>query len=233
MNDNTLVAICGYSGDAHLIRKFMPFHEQHECPIVVLSPMDAPVTKLRKHICRQAGLRAYIGQASLTRQIEYFKILLEYPHDFYLINDSDSFCASAQIPQEWRRGGVWVNRVTDPRTHESKYPRYAFQPPYHCTREHLQNFIDVAHLCPAHPITPYVDHFMVQLIYEAGLDHVAFTELEHPAPAGVLPFVGADPWKQLEYRIKYHGAVAMHPIKNLSQSALIKRARRFYELTHT
>lgn len=233
MNKNTLIAVCGYAGDAALIRKFLPFHEQHECPVIIMSPTDSPILKMRNHICRHAGKRAYIGQDSLTRQIDYMKILLnDYPHEHFLLNDSDSFCASAELPRQWYDdcdGVLWENQVEDPRTHESKYPKWAFQPGYFLNRATMERMVAVAGLCPAHPITPYVDHFMVQLTYEAGLRHRPFTDAEHGSRE---VFCGDDPWKQLEHRIKYCGAVAMHPIKNLAQATMIKRARRFYELHH-
>jgi len=232
MNDNTLVAVCGYAGDAKRIKNFIRFQEQHTCPIVVLSPADSPIKEMRNHICRSAGKRAYIGQESLDRQIEYFKILLEYPFEYYLLNDSDSFVISGQLPEAWYveadKWVVWVNRVEDPRPHASPYPKWAFQPPYFLSRNSMKKLISVAHKCPAHPITPYVDHFMVQLICEAGIHHRPFTDAEHPPY--VEAFSGVDPWKTLEYRIKYCGTVAMHPIKTLDQAVMCARARRFYEL---
>jgi len=233
MNSDTLVVICGYEGDAKRVRNFLPFQEHHECPIVILSPTDSPILKMRNHICRQAGLRAYIGQASLDRQIAYFRLLIEsYPFEYYLLNDSDSFIVSAQLPQIWydnAKNTVWLNRIQDPRTHESPYPKWAFQPPYFMARESMERLIAVADRCPAHPITPYVDHFMVQLTYESGLGHRPFTDGEH-APRTNKSFVSDDPWKILEYRIKYCGTVAMHPIKTSSQATLCARARRFYEV---
>lgn len=231
MNENTLVAVCGYAGDAKRVKNFIRFQEQHRCPIIVLSPVNSKIEKMRNHICRHAGVRAYIGQASLDRQIDYFKIVLEYPFNYFLMNDSDSFVLSDKLPDMWYseadKGVVWVNRVTDPRPHESKYPKWAFMPPYFLSRESMKKMIAVQHKCPAHPITPYVDHFMMQLVFEAGLPHRPFTDAEHGSD---VVFAMADPWKTLEHRIKYFGTVAMHPIKTLSQATMCARARRFYEL---
>lgn len=232
MNENTLVAVCGYKGDEFRIRNFLRFYEHHKCPVIILSPEDSKIEKMGHHICRHAGKRAYIGQDSLDRQIEYFKILREYDFEYFLINDSDSFVVSSEIPKAWyepaREGFVWVNRVEDPRTHPSPYPKFAFQPPYFIHTEVMEDLICVSSRCPAHPITPYVDHFMVQLIYEAGMGHKPFTEAEH-VPLSRAIFNGTDPWKTLEYRIKYCGTVAMHPIKTPLQAKICERARHFYE----
>lgn len=232
MNEDTLVAVNGYAGDERRVRNFIRFQEHHGCPVVVLSPEDSRIGKMRNHICRSAGKRAYIGQESLDRQISYFKILLGYPFNYFLLNDSDSFVVSAEIPKQWYADSartVWVNRVVDPRPHESPYPKWAFQPPYFLTRSSMQWLVDVAHKCPAHLVTPYIDHFMMQLIYEAGLDHRPFTDAES-APRTAEAFQGSDPWKILEYRIRYCGTVAMHPIKTLAQATMCARARKFYEI---
>lgn len=226
----TCVAVCCYQGDAELVKRAMPIHKAHGCDVVCLSPTDSPVT-IPGAQCQFAGERAYIGEKSWIRQREQLKILMTYPHEFFLINDSDSFCVSAKIPERLyveSEGTSWSNEVVEPRPHASPYPKIAAQPPYFLTRKSLQKIIDAYPKAPMHPITPYIDFAMLAWACEAGLKHRSFAELEHPSRC-VIPFSGNDSWAQLEYRIRYCGAVAMHPIKSQEQFDLCVRARRFYE----
>src|SRR6185503_2968878 len=139
MNENILVAVFGYghsqvspdtwdykqSGDEGRIRMLLPYYEHHECPVVIMSPSDAPIKAMGPHICRQAGKRAYTGQTSLDRQRDHLRILLEYPFKHYLLNDSDSCCFEPEIPHylyDDCDNVFWSNEVPEPRPHESPYP---------------------------------------------------------------------------------------------------------------
>ena len=44
MNDNTLVAVSAYAGDLNQVQNNMPLYRHHQCPVVILSPSDAPIT---------------------------------------------------------------------------------------------------------------------------------------------------------------------------------------------
>lgn len=228
MNKSTLVAVCCYDGDKQRVIEQMPCHTRPGFPVVVLSPLDSPVS-IPPHIARHAGRRAYIGGASLLRQLEYFRILLEYPHEFFLINDSDSFMLSRSVPERlYEDRFLWSNEVVEPRPHASPYPKLAFQPPYFLHRSLLTQMLLIGPNIPTHPITPYVDWFMNALSFEAGISHRPFTALEHE-PRTTEKFSGTDPWKQLEYRIKFMGANFVHPIKTPEQVKLCRNARNFYE----
>src|SRR5712672_3244855 len=98
MNPRTLVSVHCYAGDQHQVKDFLPWYIHHECPVIIMSPEDSPVT-ISPHICHHAGRRAYIGQESLDRQRKHLEILLDYPYDFFLLNDSDSFCVSSELPK--------------------------------------------------------------------------------------------------------------------------------------
>jgi len=193
MNESTLIAVFGYgpskhgsdtwdyknSGDVERIRMLLPFYEHHECPVVIMSPSDAPIRELGPHICRQAGKRAYTGQESLDRQRDHLRILLEYPFDWYLLNDSDSCCITPEIPPKFYRYGsntFWSNEVNETRPHESPYPKIALHPPYFVHRQTLGQMLSVADRITAHPITPFIDHYMLQLVCESGVIHRSFLD---------------------------------------------------------
>jgi hypothetical protein len=234
MNEDTLIAVCCYQGDAALVSRAMQTHLDHECPVVVLSPSDSPVIMpgAESHF---AGKRAYIGAESWTRQHEHLKILLSYPHKYFLINDADSFCVSAKIPERLYQESedtLWSNEVTEPRPHASPYPKIAAQPPYFLTRESIHKMLNASPRVPVHLVTPYLDYAMLAWACEAGLKHRAFTELEHPcnyvfSPSVSNPEIAA--WQQLDYRIRYRGTCFCHPIKTAEQLALCREARAFYE----
>lgn len=190
INEGTLVAVCGYGpqappkedwahdlkGDAFEIESLLPFYEHHQRPIVILSPADAPILSMGRHHCRHAGRRGYIGQITLDRQREYLKILLSYPEDleWFLLHDSDSVCLYPRIRRRLYedRLTVWSNEVFETRPHKSPLPKVAMQPPYFFSRDALAKMLDVADGIVAHPITPYVDHYMLQLVCAAGLNHL-------------------------------------------------------------
>lgn len=193
VNENTLIAVFGYGpsrnpdeawfvsrkGDVDRIKMLMPYYEHHKCPIVFMSPSDAPITSMGGHICRSAGKRAYIGQTSLDRQRDHLRILLEYPQEYFLLNDSDSCCFTPEIPRyvyDNCDGIFWSNEITESRPHESPYPKIAMQPPYFLNRKSLATMLAVADRIVAHPITPFIDHYMLQLVCESGLKHESFLD---------------------------------------------------------
>lgn len=181
MNDNTLITVHGYAGDADRVLRHMPLYLHHERPVLVLSPEDAPITKfaISGNIGYHAvGKRAYIGQLSLDRQHEHLKVLEQEPFDWFLANDSDSFCVAPRIPEHlyMLNGVFWSNEVTDPRLHPSPLPKLALQPPYFFHKVVLQRFLEVAPKIVMHPITQYIDHYMLQLVCAAEVRHADFAK---------------------------------------------------------
>lgn len=209
MNEHTLVTVHGYAGDQHQIEALMPWYVHHECPVIIMSPDDSRVT-IAPHICRYAGQRAYIGRESLDRQVLHMKMALQYDFDFYLMNDSDSFCVSPELPRYLYDEShfFWSNECGDPRTHPTLLPRIAMQPPYFVSRKNLEKMVEVAPRVEMHPITPYIDHFMLQLVYAAGLEHRPFTTKEKSTAS-----TETDPWEQLYIRTRHGGCLFHHPIK--------------------
>lgn len=186
MNPSTLVSVHCYKGDEERVKGFLPYYLHHKCPVAIMSPEDSRVEFGSKLFISgeteigffHAGKRAYIGQESLDRQIEHLKILLALDNprsDFFLLNDSDSLCLTPEIPPYvYTEPVLWSNEVIDPRTHPTNLPRLALQPPYFCSRNVLTWLVNAAPKVTMHPITPYVDHFMLQLCHAAGVTHKPF-----------------------------------------------------------
>lgn len=218
-------------GDAPLAAALLPCHERLQASIVILSPVDAPVRWMGSHICRHAGKRAYIGQDSLDRQIECLKILLEYPFEYYLMNDADSCCLAAELPKVLYEGAaetLWSNLLVEPRLHKSPYLKLAAQLPYFLTRESLKRLLEVAPRVRAHPITPFIDWFMVALACEAGLKLRSFAELENPP----LDLADANTSYATRYGRIRNGAIMIHPIKTVKARDDCIEARKLYEAVH-
>ena len=243
--DDTLVVVHCYAGDAHLVQAFLPQYLHHGCKVLVLSPEDAPVSIQHPGVeCRQAGRRGYFGQVSLDRQREHLKLLLEYPHRYFLLNDADSMCLSAEIPAYLygTSATVWSNEVREPRPHQSPYPKIALHPPYFMDREALERLVAVPYV-EAHPITPYIDWLMVVLVCEAGLEHRSFPDGKS-MPAwrhGPIPetqelghdYVHVQEAKGVDgaHRMRLHvrqGAVMVHSIKHPPVRDLLVRDRANY-----
>lgn len=220
MNPDTLVSVHCYQGDADRVRHALSkgLYHHHECHVVVMSPRDSRV-KIEGVECQYGGGVGYIGAVSLSRQVEHMKILLSHPHQWFLMNDSDSFCLSPELPKELYQhpNTIWSNEVVEPRPHASPYPKLAFQPPYFIHRDALWRMVEVSGKVGCHEITPYIDWQMNALSSEAGLAHAPFTELERPTLEACHE---TDPWKILEFRIKNMGAIMMHPIKTPEQFSI-------------
>lgn len=192
MNENTLISVHGYTGDVDRVTRHMPLYLHHERPVLILSPEDAPIlrTGVPGNIGYHAvGKRAYIGQFSLDRQHEHLKVLEREPFDWFLANDSDSFCIPPRIPLYlYERPDIfWSNEVPEPRPHASPLPKLALQPPYFFHKSSLSKMLEFAPGIVMHPITQYIDHYMLQLTHAAGVRHETFrhgkndcTVMAHP-----------------------------------------------------
>jgi hypothetical protein len=196
MNDRTLVVGCGYAGDAHQIEILLPYWTHHQCPVVVMSPIDSPIESMKGHICRQEGLRAYTGQKSLDRQWMQMRAMLEFndrdgnPFQWFLLNDSDSLVLTPKLPDYLYedKDAVWSNEVNDfrkpgeswqgqppwPKDYHAGMPLIAMQPPYFLSRSAMERMVNVASSIKMCPICPFIDWYIVQLTVAAGLKHKPF-----------------------------------------------------------
>ncbi len=187
MNPSTCVGVCCYEGDAFQVREMIDLYRHHECPVVCLSPEDSQVL-ISGCLSHHAGKRAIIGQDSIDRQAAHLKILLDYSESFFLINDSDSFCLSSQIPVYLYEDPhcLWSNLIVDTMAYRNGlcdgpsgeprkqyypdgFPKLAFQPPYFFSRLILEKLVAATLSVSMNPHLPYIDHYMVQLAVEAGV----------------------------------------------------------------
>lgn len=239
MNENTLVSVHGYAGDSNQVRFMLPYYLHHKCPVVIMSPVDSPITKAligtRSGITLvESGNRAYIGQLSLDRQIEHMKELLKFPQHFFLMNDADSVCLSPQLPDYLYHEPdvLWSNIVSDAmhdskRAADYKYPHLAFQPPYFCSRGVLEKLLTVADNIKADPNTPFIDWCMMAWAVEAGVPYKSFA-YGHGVSC---PSTTVETRYAMEGAVN-NGAIFVHSIKQLEALKQIAYARIRYKKKH-
>lgn len=217
MNPNTRVAVCGYAGDAHQVTSALRMYTHHECPVTILSPEDAKI-EIPGVDCRFGGQKQYIGQLSLDRQREHLRILMSYPEEFFLINDSDSMCLSPKIPDYLyaEPDFLWSNLIEDhmPFRQEGYYPegfpKLAFQPPYFLSRKGIAALLACVEdeNIPANPMLAFIDHYMVQLAVKANFPWRNFTD-------GISCPISSDVNSQrLTWeKVRRSGVVMIHSVK--------------------
>lgn len=223
LNSDTCVVVCGYAGDAHQIEQAMPWYVHHECPVVVMSPTDAPITTSYQTgvVFRSAGKKGWIGRHTLERQRDYFRMMLEYPFGHFLMHDADSVCLAPKLPKYLYESPdtFWSNEVTDTNPGPSHLPKLAFQPPYFTSRKVIEKLV-VAKEAESYygdygpmpeqklPIpTNCIDHFLLQLVYGAGVPHISFphgASFETNSEHGIQTMRGL---------VREHGRIFLHSVK--------------------
>jgi hypothetical protein len=173
MNPDTLVAVSCYSGDQQRVANALDLYLHHECPVVTLSPDDAPAKILHPRVENwHGGKNSYDGQKCLDKYDEYLGLMLKSPYKHFLFHDSDSLCLTPELPRCFYEEPdvFWSFNHPEGRPHESPYPKIAFQPPMFFSRAVIERLWSVDRTkVPCHPITPYPDWFFVALACEAGV----------------------------------------------------------------
>lgn len=212
LNPHTLVSCHGYFGDSAQIRGMLRYQEHHQCPLIIVSPVDSRIERLGPHICRFAGKRQYTGVLSLERQFAQLRVLLEYPFEFFLANDSDSLCISPKIPEYLYKDPVnlWSNEVSDlmhQRKPGYKWPRLAFQPPYFFSREILERMVKTEGTFEYDMQTPFIDWLMMAICVAGDIPHKNFRD-------GVsCPTSDNHSRQHMVNNIVKRGAVMLHSVK--------------------
>lgn len=223
MNDRTLVAVSAYAGDLGQIETNLPSYLHHGRPVVVLSPVNAPIERVSHAsvFCKQAGLGGWIGLHTLERQRLFLELMLrKFGDSWFLLHDADSLCLTARIPAYLylEQDTFWSNEVLDTNPGESRLPKLAFQPPYFFSRFVLEQMIafakrpavsysDPATFGQLPAPTVCIDHWMLQVIYAAGLKHRNFlngASFETTSPEGLNEMVNL---------VQEHGTVLIHQVK--------------------
>jgi hypothetical protein len=219
MNEQTLVSCHGYSGDAPQVRILMQYLRHHQCPVVVVSPENAPLNARNVPgmglAYRTGGVKAYIGQQSLDRQIEHMRLLLKFPQNWFLMNDSDSVCLSPELPRYLYDEDVfWSNVVSDEMHDRSgtpgyKWPRLAFQPPYFCSRKILEQLVAIGPKYKADPQTPFIDHCLMMWSIAGNIPYKNF-----PNGCSCPTRDYEQGMKHMSDMVRFHGSIMLHSIKN-------------------
>lgn len=243
MNSNTRVGICCYTGDQQQVIDALGLYLHHECPVVILSPEDAPVTISHPRVeNRFGGKRAYIGQDSIDRQRDHLRIMLSYTEEFFLLNDSDSVCLSPKIPEYlYSEDVLWSNLVADENPgretghYPEGFPHIAFQPPYFFSRKVLERLLACVAEgnIDANPQLPFIDHYMVQLAVKAGVPWKNFAE--HPplkyGDGLSLPMADDKCMRLALNMVRNQGTVFIHSVKAPQFWQPLVEARRLYGTT--
>jgi len=201
----------------------MPVYAHHGCQIAIFSPEDAPIENVGHPgvVYYHAGLRGWIGKHTLERQRLFFEGLLRFKQEYFLFNDSDSFCLSPRIPDYlYATPDVfWSNEVLDTNPGPSYLPKLALQPPYFFSRKVVTGLLEAAKNPPVSyyagasgfgelPVpTECIDHWSLQVACGSGFNHHTFltgasfeTGTEHGA-------------NEMENLVRHHGRVLIHSVK--------------------
>jgi hypothetical protein len=242
MNDNTLVVVCAYAGDIQQVRNNMPVYQHHKCPVVVMSPTDAPINNEWGNgvSVTHDGLKGWIGPQTLERQRQMMERMLTFPHEYFLVNDADSICLSPEIPAYLYADPhmVWSNEVQDTNPGESLLVKIALQPPYFFSRRVIEGMLRCAATgLPTsyisgrtpegwplpHP-TQCIDHWMLQVACGSGFPHFNFhtgASFETQSSHGL---------ETMATLVRQHGRVLLHSIKKADVVTRLIREHATYRL---
>lgn len=223
MNNDTMVAVSAYAGDLAQVEMLLPSYLHHGCPVMLLTPTDAPIERV-SHAgvrCRSIGLKGWIGPHTLVRHRLFLELMLRESHqNWFLFNDSDSVCLTARIPAYLydRKDVMWSNVVLDTNPGESALPKVALQPPYFFSRFVLERMIEgckkpaASYHCPTPhgplPVpTECIDHFILQICASAGIpcpNYINGASFRTESESDLAVMVDL---------VRRHGRVMIHSIK--------------------
>lgn len=221
MINKLLIAVSGYSGDQAQIENNWPCYSHHDAPVLILSPKDGPIERIYDAKCISVGKKGWIGPHTLERHVSFLRVLAQQSAEFFLFNDSDSVCLSPTIPQYLFDSPdvFWSNEVRDTNPSPSKLPKLAFQPPYFFSRRVLNALLRVAST-PAQSFTQpspegwtmpmpteCIDHFQLQLVYAANLQHRSFPD------GASFETTSAHGLDTMSEHVRAYGKIFIHQIK--------------------
>jgi len=224
MNPDTLVAVSAYAGDVHQVEHNLPIYLHHGCPVVILSPADAPIRIDRLGVtCLSDGLKGWAGPQTLDRQRKFLELLLKFPHGHFLFHDADSICLSPKLPKYCYESPdtIWSNEVMDTNPAPSMLPKIAMQPPYFLSRKSIRAMLEgtpaTSYFTRENPAdwplpfpTECIDHYMLQLTYGAKIPHLSFftgASFETATERG---------FAEMSKLVRNHGRVMIHSVKTAS-----------------
>ncbi len=234
MNDDTLIAVSAYSGDVAQVENNLPYYLHHGCPVVILSPSDAPITSVSApgvH-CRWVGSKGWAGPQTLVRHRLFLEMLLAFTQSWFLFHDSDSVCLSPQLPcYLYAEKAAWSNEVPDLNLAPSHLLKLAAQPPYFFHRDVLRALLRCAESPPPSyygevggvPLpTDCIDHYHHQLTSGCGYPHRSFL---HGASWETTSPLGLD---EMAREVRYEGKIFIHQVKSHAALARLVAERACY-----
>jgi hypothetical protein len=240
MNPNTRVAVCCYAGDQRQVIQSLGLYLHHECPVVIMSPGDAPAEIRYPGVeNRVAGKRAYFGPDAQARHLVHLKLLLTFPENHFLMHESDSFCLDPKIPDYLYADPhrVWANTVDDEdAAHQAALPadcpHVSFQAPWFLSRKTIEALIAAADRVTYSPDLKYVDLYLVQLTYAAGLPWSGFLNQVCCPIAARDDDQNLSQWQRDTYAVGLQiglnhardGANMVHSVKNPAAAQALLRA---------
>jgi len=226
MNLDTLIAVSAYAGDKHQVEHNLDLYRHHLCPVVILSPADAPITSIsdsRIH-CQWHGLAGWAGPQTLDRHVLFLRALLTFPQSHFLFHDADSICLSPKIPQYLydEPDTFFANVVQDTNPGPSFLPKVALQPPYWLSRRTVE--AQLAAFARGVPTSYYgppqnpdgwpmpfptecIDHFALQLAVGSGHRYKTFHD---GASFETSSQHGLETMAEL---VRNHGKILLHSVK--------------------
>lgn len=241
MNENTLIVVSAYAGDQHQVDALYPVYRHHGCPVLILSPTDAPITALSGNpegvYYHQLGRAEWAGEKALERHKLFLAHLAVLPYDRFLFNDADSCCLSARLPDELWDGSCWSNEVADTNSAPSKLPKIAMQPPYAFTKSVVQRMLPILDK-PAMsystvtaegelPVPTHCpDHLQLQLCHAAFVHHKNFrhgVSWETKSELGI---------HEMSRRVR-EGTIFCHSVKSADRLHRLMAARMLYIQQHS
>jgi hypothetical protein len=218
MNHDTIVFVSAYAGDKHQVEANLPCYLHHGCPVVILSPSNAPITEVsdnRVH-CQWAGEAGWAGPHTLVRHRTYLNMMLTFPFTWFLMHDADSVCLDPKLPGYlYKEKAAWSNEVRDTNTGSSHLDKIAVQPPYFFHRDVLMALLKAAENPPVSyygevsgdPIpTGCIDHY--QLSCGSGFPHKSFlngASWETTSQTGLT---------EMARMVRYSGTIFVHQVKS-------------------
>ena len=197
LNPNTRIAIGCYSGDHEQVIQSLDLYLHHECPVVIFSPENAKVQIDHPGVENlHAGKCARLGPDAHAHHLEYLKLLLTFPEDYFLMHEADSMCIDPKIPDYlyaepdtfWSNSGEACPELCEIEAFPPGCPRLSFQAPWFLSRKAIKALVAASPrvISPsgmsgelpaskAHWIgLPWVDLYLVMLTHAAGLPYKVF-----------------------------------------------------------
>lgn len=229
MNEDTLVVVHCYQGDAALVRTCLKCFVHHERPVLILSPADSPVEIEYPGVeNKSAGKAGWKGIHTLWRQMDHWGLALESDAQWFLLNDADSLCITPEIPAYLYTDPykVWCNVLCHENEHqEDDHPN--LNPPYFMHRNVLTALLERGRELepPPDDVDPDIPPGAYWQAIDGFYTMLTLNELKIPYenyPDGATTWPRG--WGDMVDQVKDRGARMLHGVKTNSELTLLQFA---------